>query len=159
MIASIPRFLLPWGHQYPPYRPLSLLKPPRTALNRLPVCRHASTSTPKIIRLERPAKFVPPSHGKRLKQHIPRHYGPQLTQTQKAEHETKQYPHMMPPRGTFMFWFLTNRSVHTFISLVGLFHYNLIAFSHTVTRSIAKYSHQGNPRPSRLVHCVRELEA
>ena len=86
---------------------------------RLPSYRYVSTNTARPIRLEKPIKFVPPSHGKRLKQQIPRHYGPELTQTQKTEQATKQYPHMMPPPGTFMFWFLTNRTIHVFITLVS----------------------------------------
>ena len=90
------------------------------AYPRLPQCRYASASATKPIRLEKPTKFVPPSHGKRLKQHIPRHYGPGLTQVQKKEQATKKYPNMMPPEGTFMYWFLTNRGIHSFISLVGL---------------------------------------
>ncbi|KAF6230405.1 hypothetical protein HO133_004747 [Letharia lupina] len=67
--------------------------------------------------LEKPTKFNPPSHGKRLKQQIPRHYGPQLTGEQRNEQQTKKYPNMMPAPGTFMHWFLTSRGIHTFISL------------------------------------------
>lgn len=121
MNALIPRFLLPRGYLYSPSQLPNVAKAPRTARVRLPACRFASTGTPKTIRLEKPAKFVPPSHGKRLKQQIPRHYGPELTQTQKTEQATKKYPNMMPPPGTFMFWFLTSRGIHTFITLVGLF--------------------------------------
>ncbi|KAL9103389.1 MAG: hypothetical protein Q9163_001565 [Psora crenata] len=67
--------------------------------------------------LEKPAKFSPPSHGKRIKEHMPRHYGPELSQQQKVEQETKQYPRMMPPPGTFMHWFLTTHRIHTWITM------------------------------------------
>lgn len=120
MSSSIPRFLLPRGYTFPYHVNASALRPSRPIHQTLPACKHASTTTPtpKVIRLEKPAKFNPPSHGKRLKQQIPRHYGPQLTQEQKVEQKTKKYPRMMPPPGTFMFWFLTSRGIHTFISLV-----------------------------------------
>ncbi len=135
----MPRFLLAQWHIYSLCRPLSATKTSRIAHKRLPTFRHASASAPKTIRLEKPTKFVPPSHGKRLKQQILRHYGPQLTQTQKAEQATKKYPNMMPPPGTFMFWFLTSRGIHTFISMVGLLH-SPITFFHIDTRSFANYS-------------------
>ena len=93
---------------------------PGTALVKLPQCRHASADAVKTIRLEKPTNFVPPSHGRRLKKDLPRHYGPELTSTQKTTQATKKYPNMMPPPGTFMFWFLTNRRIHAFISLVCL---------------------------------------
>ena len=118
MSASIPRFLLPRGHILPcPQLPKSVNPPFR----RLPTYRNASaasTSKPRV--LEKPTRFNPPSHGKRLKQEVPRTYGPQLTAEQKTEQETKKYPNTMPAKGTFMYWFLTTTSIHTFITLVRL---------------------------------------
>jgi len=114
-----PRFLAPKGHLRPLIHCSHVSGASRTAHLRVPQCRYASAdAVPKTIRLEKPAKFVPPSHGKRLKQHVPRHYGPELTQTQKTEQATKKYPNMMPSPGSFMHWFLTNRSIHSSISLV-----------------------------------------
>ncbi|KAL9124428.1 MAG: hypothetical protein Q9217_006237 [Psora testacea] len=83
--------------------------------------RFASTSTSKPRVLEKPTRFNPPSHGKRIKEHMPQHYGPELTQQQKAEQETKQYPRMMPPPGTIMHWFLNHDSLHIWITLGTLF--------------------------------------
>ena len=118
MSAPIPRFLLPRGH-IPSYLQLSkLVKPPQIANRALPTYRNASASTSKPRVLEKPTRFNPPSHGKRLKQDVPRNYGPQLTTEQKAEQETKKYPNMMPAEGTWMFWFLTTTSIHTFITIV-----------------------------------------
>lgn len=162
MNASIPRFLLPQGHLYTPYRPLRIIKAQRTARNPLPTCRHASASavgTPKTIRLEKPAKFVPPSHGKRLKQQIPRHYGPRLTETQKTEQASKKYPNMMPPPGTFMFWFLTSRSIHTFITLVSPYHLLPMPSVMLWFDLFAESSPIGDSRPPGLLHRVRKLEA
>lgn len=83
----------------------------------VPNIRHASTTPPPKPRvLAQPDKFRPPSHPSRLRDKTPRYqYGPDLTQEQKTK---KQYPHMMPPEGSFMHWFLTNRTIHLFISLV-----------------------------------------
>ena len=129
MATLIPQFLLPRG--YSPIARLSL--PLSKPCPRLLPCRYASTSIPepRTIRLEKPAKFNPPSHGKRLKASLPRHFGPQLTQQQKVEQAKKKYPRMMPPPGTFMFWFLTSRGLHMFISLVRKFftcYYDLLLF-------------------------------
>lgn len=166
MSGSIPRFLLPRGYILPLQLSTSTLRPSRAIRQKLPTCKHASTTTPipKVFRLEKPAKFNPPSHGKRLKQQIPRHYGPQLTQEQKVEQNTKQYPKMMPPPGSFMFWFLTNRGIHVFISLVRfscapanfLYFFPLrptkgsvlcISSVCTLTQTLS-----GHPCPPRLIH-------
>lgn len=116
MSASIPRFLLPRGHILPCPQLPKLVNPP---FRRPPTYRNASaasTSKPRV--LEKPTRFNPPSHGKRLKQEVPRNYGPQLTAEQKVEQKTKKYPNTMPAKGTFMYWFLTTTSIHTFITLV-----------------------------------------
>ena len=122
MSAPIPRFLLPRWYAFPYLYSTAVRRPwcPDSQTYRL--CKRASTNAPppKIIRLEKPARFNPPSHGRRLKQQIPRHYGPELTQQQRVEQKTKKYPNMMPPPDTFMYWFLTNRGIHVFISLVRL---------------------------------------
>ncbi|KAF7187271.1 hypothetical protein HII31_11359 [Pseudocercospora fuligena] len=94
-------------------RHLQLLK--RTPLLAHP-SRYASSerpAPPKPRVLEKPDKFRPPSHPSRIRQKTRYSYGPELTQAQK----TKRYPHMMPPEGTFMHWFLTNRTIHLWISL------------------------------------------
>lgn len=121
MEAHLFRHLSPKAQLYLSIRSLCMVKSSRTAATRAFQCRYASAETAKPIRLERPTKFVPPSHGKRLKQQIPRHYGPELSGTQKTEQATKKYPNMMPPPGTFKHWFITSRSIHTFITLVCLY--------------------------------------
>ena len=85
-----------------------------------PTHRYASAGPQKDRILEKPAKFNPPSHGRRLKENAPRNYGPELTQAEKAEQETKYYPNMMPPKGTFLYWLLTSTSIHLFITLVSI---------------------------------------
>lgn len=118
MSAPIPRFLLPRGYMFPYTQLARSVKPPQKVWRTLPICRNTSASTSKPRVLEKPTKFNPPSHGKRLKRQVPRQYGPQLTGEQRSEQETKKYPNMMPAPGTFMYWFLTSRGIHTFISLV-----------------------------------------
>lgn len=78
--------------------------------------RNASTSPPKPRLLDKPERFNPPSHGSRPKAK-PRTYGAPLSEPERDAQRTKQYPHMMPPEGSFMYWFLTTRNVHTFISV------------------------------------------
>lgn len=118
--ASIPRFLLPRGgpslrRQHDFLRRLHL-----SATSSLPVRRHASTQPNKPLVLEKPERFNPPSHGSRPRAR-PRSYpGPALSEAEKQEQKTKRYPNMMPAEGTFTYWFLTNKMLHTFITLVGL---------------------------------------
>ncbi|GAB7348621.1 hypothetical protein MBLNU459_g6996t1 [Dothideomycetes sp. NU459] len=121
--TTIPRFLLPRGQLY--------LRDAR--LSRFlasPALRHASSSSsssssrsarapaaPKMRVLEKPTRFNPPSHPAR-KPRAPRAYpGPALSEHEKQTQKTKQYPHMMPPEGTFLHWFLTNRSIHVWITI------------------------------------------
>lgn len=131
MASTIPRFLLPRGPY--PNRIYSAFALPTKLVPSIPFpspssqCpRHASarassTKTPTSMprTLEKPEKFNPPSHPQRLNRAPPRNYpGPAMTEQQKQESKEKQYPHMMPPEGSFMHWFLTNKSIHLWISLV-----------------------------------------
>ncbi|KAL1306819.1 hypothetical protein AAFC00_005476 [Neodothiora populina] len=89
--------------------------------------RHASSSSIKPPRkpivLEKPAKFNPPSHGSRLPTSRRRGasaaalptYG--RSENEKQQSEKRRYPHMMPPEGTFLHWFLTNKSIHVWITM------------------------------------------
>lgn len=113
--TTIPRFLLPHGRQY--LHRSSTFQVLR--LNSHASRRHASASSKPRV-LEKPSKFNPPSHPSRLRSK-PRVYpGPPLSEQQKQDQKTKQYPHMMPPEGTFMNWFLRERSIHVWISMVRL---------------------------------------
>lgn len=69
--------------------------------------------------LEKPDRFRPPSHPQKLRSPAPiRHYGPSLSAEERAAQRKRKYPNMMPPEGSFMFWFLTNRTIHMWIPLV-----------------------------------------
>src|SRR5271170_7428837 len=102
--------------------PTAICSLPRLNLHRLSV-RHASTEAPpKTIVLEQPDKFRPPSHPQRLNRRAPRQYpGPPLSEAERKAQKTKRYPHMFPNEGTFMHWFLTNRWLHLFITVVRTF--------------------------------------
>ncbi|TVY57390.1 hypothetical protein LCER1_G000829 [Lachnellula cervina] len=110
--TSIPRFLLP-------QRGLIWTK----SSTSFQTIRYASAKAkpakkgPKQIVLEKPAKFNPPSHpAKKWKE--PRQYpGPKLSEEEAASLKHKQYPNMMPPKGTFMHWFVNNKSIHLYITL------------------------------------------
>ncbi|KAF2401224.1 hypothetical protein EJ06DRAFT_529357 [Trichodelitschia bisporula] len=72
----------------------------------------------KPLVLEKPDKFRPPSHASRPRNAAPRAFpGPPLSKEELEAQKTKKYPHMMPPEGTFMHWFLTNRMLHAYISM------------------------------------------
>jgi len=92
------------------------LLPARLSMPRL---RHASTTTPppKPRLLEKPDRFNPPSHGARMRTK-PKYYGAPLSHHERTAQRTRRYPHMMPPEGSFMFYFLTDRTIHLFITLV-----------------------------------------
>ncbi|KAA6415133.1 MAG: hypothetical protein FRX48_01885 [Lasallia pustulata] len=120
--TSIPRFLLPGEASYQLARPLRLSAHRRLpSLANLPLTRHASNSSkpasaPKPLVLEKPSRFNPPSHSARRAR--PRQYpGPPLSAPEKEAQQTRKYPHMFPTEGTFMHWFLTNRSIHLYITL------------------------------------------
>ncbi|TKA75762.1 hypothetical protein B0A55_04318 [Friedmanniomyces simplex] len=83
----------------------------------LPRFRHASTTPPPKPRLlEKPERFNPPSHPSRIRAK-PKYYGAPLSGHEREAQKTRRYPHMMPPEGSFMHWFLTDRTVHLFITL------------------------------------------
>ncbi|KAH9843400.1 hypothetical protein Tdes44962_MAKER07407 [Teratosphaeria destructans] len=84
---------------------------------RLVSIRQASTTPPKPRVLAKPERFNPPSHPSRIRSRQPKYYGPTLSEEQKRAQRTKRYPHMMPPEGTLMHSFLTNRSIHLYFSL------------------------------------------
>jgi len=94
----------------PLLRPHYLLRPVRNASTRAP-------ETDKSRILEKPAKFNPPSHGSRRVR--PRSYpGPRITDAEREAMKTKRYPNMMPPEGSFLWRFLTDRKLHMWITLV-----------------------------------------
>ncbi|KAL3422439.1 hypothetical protein PVAG01_06595 [Phlyctema vagabunda] len=116
--TAIPRFLLPqrsaiWRMRLP--TPASFV---RHASNKSkkPAAKPAAKPAKPLV-LEKPTKFTPPSHGARLRKEAPRYPGPQLSAEEKARQQTKKYPNMMPAEGTFMHWFIHNRSIHVFICM------------------------------------------
>jgi hypothetical protein len=98
-----------------------------------------SKKSSKPLVLEKPAKFNPPSHASRLRKDGPRYPGPQLSAEQLAVQKTKKYPNMMPPEGSFLHWFINNRSIHVYITLGTLFSLALTAFITNLKRSSLFY--------------------
>lgn len=121
--ASIPRFLSPPGQVLIALDRRCFQRKP-AAQSHLLQCRHASatTASPKPRLLGKPTRYYPPSHSQRLAKHaVPKQYpGPPLSDAQREEQKTKQYPNMMPAEGTFMFWFLHSRLLHMGITLVSM---------------------------------------
>jgi len=120
LTTSIPRFLLP--QRGPIWR--TRLVTPSTSLTNV---RHASKIKPKKVQqpqeskpivLEKPAKFNPPSHGSRRLKPAPRYPGPNLSAEEKEIQKSKKYPNMMAPEGSFVHWFLHDRSIHLYITIV-----------------------------------------
>ncbi|KAI9675086.1 MAG: hypothetical protein M1817_001494 [Caeruleum heppii] len=117
--------------------------------------RHASSKSPsshKPIVLEKPTKFNPPSHPARLQKSPPRSYaGPPLSAQQREAQKTRQYPHMMPPEGSFMHWFLTNRSIHIWITLSTLTTLALFTFLSSF-RQTSPFAHMLPPTSTIFRH-------
>lgn len=75
----------------------------------------------KIIVLEKPEKFNPPSHGARLpsKNRPPQqHYGGPVSGEEAAAQRKKDYPGLPPPQGTWSHWFWHSRVLHMSITMV-----------------------------------------
>ncbi|KAK3704249.1 hypothetical protein LTR37_013923 [Vermiconidia calcicola] len=83
----------------------------------IPAARYASTTPPKPRVLEKPERFNPPSHPSRLRTKPRQYPGPPISEHEREAQKTRRYPHMMPPEGSFMRWFLTNRILHMWITL------------------------------------------
>jgi len=123
-LHSIPRVLL-YRRAFP-----TLLRPQTLALLPTATLRYASSSTPKTLSeqfrrrqapvIPQPDKYRPPSHGKRTSRSetSQKSYGPKLTEEDKKRMRSKKYPNMMSPEGTFSHWFLNNKSIHLWITMV-----------------------------------------
>ncbi|KAF2862861.1 hypothetical protein K470DRAFT_168364 [Piedraia hortae CBS 480.64] len=94
----------------PPFR-----LPLRPSATQIQLTRLYSTPPPKPRVLAKPERFNPPSHPSRRRD--PTSYDRPLGAQEKEMQKTRRYPHMMPPEGTFLHWFLTNRNIHLFISM------------------------------------------
>ena len=92
--------------------------PDETAAATTPPPRQEANDPSKPIVLEKPERFNPPSHGKRLPRSIPKHYGGAPTAEEAQSRKTKQYPGLPPPDNTWSHWFINSRGVHMFITLV-----------------------------------------
>jgi hypothetical protein len=131
-LQSIPRFLLPRG--------TSLLRPQTRFLLQNPaLLRHASTpakglsaeflrrraaqqqkATQATPVIPQPDKYRAPSHSARkpnrnLENKI---YGAPISEEDRKRMATKKYPNMMSPEGTFSHWFLHNKAIHLWITMV-----------------------------------------
>jgi hypothetical protein len=113
--TSIPRFLLP---QRGAIWRTRLSIPTSTSLTIRSASNKKKNSTSKPPVLEKPSKFVPPSHPARLRKEGPRYPGPPLSDEEIARQTKKKYPNMMPPEGSFMHWFMMNKTIHMWITLV-----------------------------------------
>ncbi|KAL1620189.1 hypothetical protein SLS56_009780 [Neofusicoccum ribis] len=124
--ASMPRALARLSSAHP-LRPSAAVLPLRPSAHRPLLLRRSYASPSKDGKprvLEKPDKFRPPSHPAKLpsRRQKPQYtYGPRLTAEEMAAQRTKKYPNMMPPEGSFMHWFLTNRMLHVYVSLAVLF--------------------------------------
>ncbi|KAI0484281.1 hypothetical protein GGR56DRAFT_17906 [Xylariaceae sp. FL0804] len=101
-----------------------------------PAAAAAAAKKPKgPIVLEKPDKFRPPSHGRRLPKGPPRHYGGPLTQEESKVQATKHYPGLPPPKKSWTHWLLHNRSLHTWITMGLLGGLALYTFALNAQRS------------------------
>lgn len=135
-LHSIPRFLLPW-------QPLllrhsrftqSFLLPASTSVRYASNARQlsaeferrraAAASTKQHV-IPQPDKYRPPSHGRTLPRRsdpgVGKVYGPKLSEEDRKRMAMKKYPNMMSPEGTFSHWFLNNRVIHVWITMVCFF--------------------------------------
>ncbi|KAK6825714.1 hypothetical protein PG987_013208 [Apiospora arundinis] len=83
----------------------------------------------KPIVLEKPEKFVPPSHGARLPRSTPKHYGGALGAEELMAQKTKEYPGLPPPPNTWSHWFIHNKHIHMFITLGALMSLGVYTFT------------------------------
>lgn len=82
--------------------------------------RAAAASTRQKV-MPQPDAYRPPSHGKTVKRAdsgLAKLYGPKLTDEDRRRMAEKKYPNMMSPEGTFSHWFLNNRAIHVWITMV-----------------------------------------
>ncbi|KAI1257780.1 hypothetical protein MGN70_000824 [Eutypa lata] len=103
--------------------------PDETAAATTPPPRQEANDPSKPIVLEKPERFNPPSHGKRLPRSIPKHYGGAPTAEEAQSRKTKQYPGLPPPDNTWSHWFINSRGVHMFITLGTLSSLALYTFA------------------------------
>lgn len=80
--------------------------------------RTVSSKAQKLLVLEKPEKFNPPSHSAKSRKSPSYQYGPQIAIKELDQQSKKRYPNMMPPEGTFMHWFIHNKLIHLWLSLV-----------------------------------------
>lgn len=130
-LHAIPRFLLP---RQPLLRPSrftqSLVLPTSSAVRHVSNARQlsaeferrraAAASTKQHV-IPQPDKYRAPSHGKTLRRTdsgVGKVYGPKLSDEDRKRMATKKYPNMMSPEGTFSHWFLNNRLIHLWITMV-----------------------------------------
>lgn len=107
----------------------------------------SSSSDRKPIVLEQPDKFRPPSHPARLGgRRRPQQgaYNQGTTADEKERQKTRTYPHMFPNEGTFMHWFLTDRWIHIWITMVSGFFFPPWSFFSPVRLSHIPFSQRSD---------------
>ena len=130
-LHSIPRFLLPRQPLLRPSRFTQSLLPTTSAryvsnarqLSAEFERRRAAAASTKQHVIPQPDKYRPPSHSRTLPRRsdpgLGKTYGPKLSEDDKKRMATKKYPNMMSPEGTFSHWFLNNRVIHLWITMVS----------------------------------------
>lgn len=163
--SSIPRFLLPQSGLI--WRRANLGNQLRASPELLTV-RHASNHTAKpagkkgkVMILEKPERFNPPSHGARLPRKTNRpeqqHYGGALSGEEVAAQRTKEYPGLPAPQGTWAHWFWNSKALHLTITMVGCFpcRPRIQEMLHWLTTASPNIGHTSQPGP---LHVRRELQ-
>ncbi|KAK7753853.1 hypothetical protein SLS62_004219 [Diatrype stigma] len=89
----------------------------------------AGPPSSKPIVLEKPERFNPPSHGKRLPRSVPKHYGGAATAEEVQARKAKQYPGLPPPDNTWSHWVIHSRGIHLFITLGTLTSLTIYTFA------------------------------
>lgn len=106
--------------------------PPQFLLSRRAASSTSSSSGgSKPIVLEQPDKFRPPSHPARLnraRRPTGGAYNQGPTEQEREKQKTRTYPHMFPNQGTFLHWFLTDRWIHLWITMVSVVQGNVETF-------------------------------
>jgi hypothetical protein len=136
-LQSIPRFLLPGGPSLLRARAFPLLPITATLRHTSSTGARARTASEQFRKkppvIPQPDKYRPPSHGRRTPRSETqmKSYGPKLSEEDRQRMKTKKYPNMMSPEGSFSHWFLNNRPLHMWISMVCISVYQNMGSSNT----------------------------
>lgn len=119
----LPRFLLRAARLTPSLAPTTTTRSVSSArqLSAEFERRRAAAAGTKHKVMPQPDAYRPPSHGKTVRRAdagLGNVYGPKLSEADRKKMAAKKYPNMMSPEGTFSHWFLNNRVIHLWITMV-----------------------------------------